>query len=257
MSIILNINGVGYQFPEEGDETWGTDVTDWAQAVTNGMLQKAGGEFTLTNEVNFGGGHGIKSLYLKSTAEDAASTGRLRLGHADKIAFRNAGDSNDILVGVDADNDLTVNGEKLDKAPKESTIEITSTITNSTELGPIELESTASRFKLGFRLKQNRLSSRIRVTQSGSAPKVMSTVQMTVNSAGWSNPIRQRISVPAPDDTGSLFEVSIPASAFDTIIDFGAPQANVSLSVEVSIVNSTEEYSLELFQLTMYLREEF
>lgn len=34
MSIPLVVNGVTYNYPEEGDEEWGDDATAWAEAIT-------------------------------------------------------------------------------------------------------------------------------------------------------------------------------------------------------------------------------
>lgn len=34
MSLPLNINGVVYDYPEQGDTNWGLNATDWAQAVS-------------------------------------------------------------------------------------------------------------------------------------------------------------------------------------------------------------------------------
>lgn len=61
----LTINGVTYQYPVLGDENWGPDASNWASAVTSGTLQKAGGTFILTNELDFGALFGLKTLLVK------------------------------------------------------------------------------------------------------------------------------------------------------------------------------------------------
>lgn len=61
----MNINGSIFPFPEDGEENWGGVVTSWANAVSTGLLQKSGGSFTLTNEINFGDVYSIKGKYLK------------------------------------------------------------------------------------------------------------------------------------------------------------------------------------------------
>lgn len=110
MSLPLTINGIVYAYPQTGDVDWGPDATDWAAAVTVGMLQKAGGAFTLTAEVDFGATYGLKSAYLKSRAASVAAAGAIRLGSADIIAWRNNGDDGDLELTTDASDNLTFNG---------------------------------------------------------------------------------------------------------------------------------------------------
>src|SRR5579872_6092852 len=87
MAVPLIINGVTFQYPVDFDTNWGVNATGWAQAVTAGMLQKAGGSFPLTAEVDFGPTFGIKSPYYKSESAGIATTGVLRLSGTDVIAF--------------------------------------------------------------------------------------------------------------------------------------------------------------------------
>jgi len=109
MSTTLTVNGVGYSFPQTGEDNWGDNVTNWASAVTSGMLQKSGGTFTLTAEVDFGATYGLKSAYLKSRATNPASAGQIRLGNAETIKWRNAANSGDIALTVSASDVLTFN----------------------------------------------------------------------------------------------------------------------------------------------------
>lgn len=111
MAIPLTINGVTFNYPQQFDLNWGPTLTNWSQAVTNGMLQKAGGAFTLTAEVDFGSSFGIKVKSLKSQETDIASTGILRLGNASSgIVWRNALNNADLALTVNASNQLTFNG---------------------------------------------------------------------------------------------------------------------------------------------------
>jgi hypothetical protein len=73
------------------------------------MLQKAGGVFTLTNDVNFGASYGLVALYLKSTATNIAQSGVVRLGNADKVAFRNSGNTADLSMGLGASDEIQFN----------------------------------------------------------------------------------------------------------------------------------------------------
>lgn len=113
MSVILTVNGSDYFYPENGDVGWGAEATAWAQAITNGTLQKSGGLFQLLGEVDFGGTYGIKSTYFKSKSADIASVGSLRLSNTDQIAWRNVANSADLVLGVNASNQLEFNGSGL------------------------------------------------------------------------------------------------------------------------------------------------
>lgn len=90
MSVIVQINATNYSIPQEGETGWGSNVTSWIQAVSTHMLQKTGGTFTLTAEVDFGVNSGLKTLYYKSRATNPASAGIVRLGNAETLAWRNA-----------------------------------------------------------------------------------------------------------------------------------------------------------------------
>ncbi len=110
MSIPLNVNGVVFEYPELDDEDWGVDSTDWAAAVTNGMLQKAGGLFTLTADADFGASFGLKSLYYKTRTSNPASTGQFRLAKTDSVSWRNNANASDLPLSIDALDRLTFNG---------------------------------------------------------------------------------------------------------------------------------------------------
>lgn len=110
MSLNLIVNGVSYPYPVTGDQTWGDNATNWASAVTSGMLQKAGGLFTLTAEVDFGATYGLKLVYIKSRTANVASAGQVRLAKTDSINFRNNANSADLTLGIDSSNNLSFNG---------------------------------------------------------------------------------------------------------------------------------------------------
>jgi hypothetical protein len=114
MAVSLVVNGTTYAFPQDGDESgWGAAATQWAQAVTSGMLQKAGGAFTLTAEVDFGASFGLRSTYYRSRATNAASAGAVRLGNDETVAWRNAANSADLSLKVNASNVLEFAGNPL------------------------------------------------------------------------------------------------------------------------------------------------
>jgi len=103
MSVNLTINGQTFAYPEVGDTDWGTSATLWATAATNGMLQKAGGTFTLLADVNFGATFGIVSAYYKSTSSNISTAGSVRLAQADSIGWRNNANSGNLLLSVSSD----------------------------------------------------------------------------------------------------------------------------------------------------------
>lgn len=110
MSTNLVVNGTSYAYPATGDQNWGTAASAWAAAVTSGMLQKAGGSFTLTADVNFGTSFGLIAQYLTSANANSASAGIVRLANADTIKWRNAANNADLALTVNASNQLTYNG---------------------------------------------------------------------------------------------------------------------------------------------------
>ena len=126
----MTINGVVYNYPEPGDEDWGPDATDWAAAVTNGMLQKTAGLFQLLAEVDFGTAYGVKSLYYKSRTSNVADAGQIRLAQADVINWRNNANSGNLSLGVSASDVLQFNGVDIQGAisvTDTSTIDLTLT----------------------------------------------------------------------------------------------------------------------------------
>ena len=110
MTVPLVINGQTYYYPETGDLNWGPEATDWAAAITSGMLQKAGGLFTLTAETDFGASYGLKAIYYKSRSSDIASTGVIRLARPDSVVWRNQANNGDLALAVNSSNQLTFNG---------------------------------------------------------------------------------------------------------------------------------------------------
>jgi len=114
MSVPLIINGITYNYPVQFDKNWGPTLTAWSTAVTNGMLQKSGGSFPLTAEIDFGSSFGMKVLSIKSEESNIAVTGILRLANASTgIVWRNALNSADLALTVNASNQLTFNGTNI------------------------------------------------------------------------------------------------------------------------------------------------
>lgn len=112
-SVSVTINGTGYTIPTTGEKGWGSAVTTWIQAASSHLLQKSGGAFTLGAEVDFGATYGLKSTYFKSRATNPASTGSVRLGNTEGVYWRNAANSANLGLTVDASNILTFAGNPL------------------------------------------------------------------------------------------------------------------------------------------------
>ena len=111
MATTRTINGTGYVIPDQGDSfsNWGGDISAWIGAVTNGGLFTQGGNFTLTNDVNFGPNYGLVSIYFKSRTAGIANTGVLQLANSDDIVWAGTGAQGDVSLTVDDNNYLVSN----------------------------------------------------------------------------------------------------------------------------------------------------
>ena len=124
MSVNLVVNGTTYSFPELSDKDWGLNVTAWATAVTAGMLQKAGGTFTLTADADFGANYGLKSIYYKSRSSNIADAGQVRLARADKISWRNTANGANLDLEVNASDKLLFGGSQIPITSAEITAKV-------------------------------------------------------------------------------------------------------------------------------------
>lgn len=113
MSTNVLFNGTTYIVPAVGEDNWGTNVSNYLIAIAAGALQKTGGSFTLTAEVDFGASYGLKSTYFKTRTSTPATAGILRLANNEGIQWRNAGNSANLTLLVNASNQLTYEGSVL------------------------------------------------------------------------------------------------------------------------------------------------
>lgn len=113
MSTSVIFNGTTYSIPVEGDSDWGTNLSNYFVAIAAGAFQKTGGSFTLTAETNFGATYGLKTAYVKSQATNPASNGVFRLGNAESIKWRNAANTGDLDLTVNASNALQFNSNSI------------------------------------------------------------------------------------------------------------------------------------------------
>lgn len=75
-------------------------------------MQKAGGTFTLTADVDFGATYGLKSVYFKSR-NTPSTAGIVRLGNNESVGWRNAANSANLELKVNASNKLEFDGQDI------------------------------------------------------------------------------------------------------------------------------------------------
>ena len=109
-AVTVNVNGTNHTIPETGEQGWGDNVTAWIQDISADSLQKNGGNFTLTADVNFGSTYGLEAAHFTSGAASPADAGVLRLAVSDDVAFRNNADDGNLLLSVDGSDRLTFDG---------------------------------------------------------------------------------------------------------------------------------------------------
>lgn len=84
--------------------------------MAGNALSKAGGNFTLTADANFGTAFGLVSKYFKTVSAGPAASGVVRLANADKITFRNFANTADLSLGVNTSNQVEFGGTALPTA---------------------------------------------------------------------------------------------------------------------------------------------
>lgn len=103
--------GTTYTIPSTGETDWSgpTKVDGFLTSVASNALSKAGGNFTLTADVNFGASFGLLAPYF-SARTNAATTGFIRMDNGGSISWRNAANSANLPLSVNSSNELTFNG---------------------------------------------------------------------------------------------------------------------------------------------------
>src|SRR5258708_1268959 len=106
-------DGANYVIPDVGDQNWGQNVTNFLVAIPNGVMPRAG-LFTLTGDVTLGGTFALLSNKFRSLSANTSSTGFIQMANAaDFLGWRNFANSADLLLGVNASNQLTFNGSTI------------------------------------------------------------------------------------------------------------------------------------------------
>lgn len=114
MSQLVSFNGVTYVIPDVADEDWGQNVTDFLVAIPAGALQKTGGAFTLTADVDFGTVHGLKSAFYAGRDTIIADAGTIRLSNTETMRWRNFANTGNNVLGTNTSDQLTYNGSPLE-----------------------------------------------------------------------------------------------------------------------------------------------
>lgn len=101
------------QVPLPNDLNWGAYSSSLLIALAQVTFPSQGGSLILTGDVNFGPNNGFLLEYIKSQATSPATVGVLRLGSSDTIAWRNNANTANLLLSVNASDQLTFNGNVL------------------------------------------------------------------------------------------------------------------------------------------------
>lgn len=115
MAQTVSFNGGTFSIPDPTDEGWGQATTDYLVALAQGLAPTASG-FTLlpdSGELDLGTQAGLRVLYVRSETDPTASGGFARLANNQAISWRNADDTADIPLTVDANGQLTLSGAAL------------------------------------------------------------------------------------------------------------------------------------------------
>lgn len=109
MAQTVTWNGTNYSVPDVNDTGWGAGLTSYLVALPAGALQKTGGAFTLTADVDFGASFGVISSYLKSRSASIATAGVVRLAATDAIEWS----TSNYALTTDGSGNLTWRGSKI------------------------------------------------------------------------------------------------------------------------------------------------
>ncbi len=121
MAVNKTFAGTTYSIPQNKDPkstNWGTQVSNFLQALADYALPRTGGDNQLTAEMNFSGAsfagsYGVKLPYLKAAVADASlpAAGFLRLANSSTIQWK--GSSTDLSLSVSGSDRLQFAGTNL------------------------------------------------------------------------------------------------------------------------------------------------
>lgn len=134
MATSVTFNNNTYSIPANREPRgWGTSLSAFLIDVANSSLSKAGGNFTLTADINFGADYGLVSKYFKSYSSDISKTGIVRLANNEGIGWRDStnADGQDKVLKVSTGDRLQFDSVNI------PTVSSTDTLTNKTLTSPV------------------------------------------------------------------------------------------------------------------------
>lgn len=110
----LTINGTSYSYPaDEESAGWGAVATEAMVQLTNNVLYKNGGAFTLTADTNWGSSYGHIAAHFTTASSSAADSGVLRLANDEEITWRNNADAANLVLKANTSNQLEYEGNRV------------------------------------------------------------------------------------------------------------------------------------------------
>ena len=250
-SVTVNVNGTSYTIPQTGEKGWGTNVTNWIEAVSSNALWPTGGTFALGADVDFGASFGLVSPYYKSKTSNIAGSGVLRLANGDAVGWRNLGNSGDFVLKPDADGILQYNSIDLVNLSATQTL-TNKTLTSPSISGPTITgvakiaDGTAGAPSLTFANETTDGIYRAGTTHWGLAVGGVEGVDLEESTGGYAN-----IGMGGAASTSDLFPLYVNRSIAGTLqAQFNNPDATAGSGVKVQVQSDGGSNLLELSSFT-------
>lgn len=113
MSISVTFSGQSFTIPSQAERNWATTLNAYLVALSANALPRSGGSFTLAADLDLGA---TANLYVKGLISKSAgpsTTGYVRLANNEGLGWRNAAGTSDLILKVNASNQLEYNGAPL------------------------------------------------------------------------------------------------------------------------------------------------
>lgn len=113
MATTVSYVGNNFSIPAYNDTGYAQgsgNLSSYLIALATGSLTLSGGSFPLTADANFGTNFGLVALYYKSTTANISTSGTVRLARTDTIGWRNQANGGNLLLSVNASDQLLFNG---------------------------------------------------------------------------------------------------------------------------------------------------
>lgn len=216
----ITYNGSTYFIPATGDQSWGDSLSAYLVALATGSLNRSGGIFQITNDVNFGSTNGLVALYFTarnglsssnpaSAGSDLIAPNRFRLGVIpnatpssaiyDAVAWRNNTNSADLRLLPHAGTETILNYNGVDLVDVSSVQTLTNKIiSGSTIAGYLKQDGST---QLTSSWNAGAFSGTFNSVAVGSAANTISALTSFVANA-------DRISITANTGNDTLFQVN-------------------------------------------------